>query len=230
MFDGACPWTMFPVSFCRIFGLADIELKVLCRGFYPGAKARLKLEFSPVSSNGFCRFRRLYRSSSNPDSPVVRASPPFIPIESAVSQLPKPSPGRCGKRQAARARQALEKFFRPYSGILRSKAHRRNRYHPVGGRRPKVSRNRRRCREKRPIGAEIVEQTAALRGFHERIASKAAVDERLADNLIPLMALLGGTIRISGLTDHIRANIHVCEKFIDARFRVDENQNTITVS
>jgi RNA 3'-terminal phosphate cyclase len=44
----------------------------------------------------------------------------------------------------------------------------------------------------------------------------------LADNLIPLLALAGGQIRTVAITDHIRANIYVCEKFLDVWFKVDE--------
>ena len=50
----------------------------------------------------------------------------------------------------------------------------------------------------------------------------------LADNLIPLLALVGGTIKTDKITGHIRSNIYVCEQFLDVAFSIDENQKRIT--
>jgi RNA 3'-terminal phosphate cyclase len=56
----------------------------------------------------------------------------------------------------------------------------------------------------------------------ESLRTDAAVDVHLADNLIPLLALAGGQIRTAAVTDLIRANMNVCEKFLDVRFKLDE--------
>jgi RNA 3'-terminal phosphate cyclase len=58
--------------------------------------------------------------------------------------------------------------------------------------------------------------------------SDAAVDHHLADNLIPLLALVGGTIKTDKISGHIRSNIYVCEQFLDVAFSIDENQKRIT--
>jgi len=58
--------------------------------------------------------------------------------------------------------------------------------------------------------------------------SDAAVDHHLADNLIPLIALVGGTLKTDKITGHIRSNIYVCEQFLDVAFSIDENQKKIT--
>ena len=63
---------------------------------------------------------------------------------------------------------------------------------------------------------------AAARQLMETLRTEAAVDAHLADNLIPLLAIAGGTIRTVRITDHIRANVYVCERFLDVRFRIDE--------
>jgi RNA 3'-phosphate cyclase len=75
--------------------------------------------------------------------------------------------------------------------------------------------------------AEKVGADAAgkLLGF---INSDGVVDHHLADNLIPLLALVGGKIRTDKITGHIRSNIYVCEKFLDTRFDIDEDINAIT--
>lgn len=61
------------------------------------------------------------------------------------------------------------------------------------------------------------------------IDSKAPVDKHLADNLIPFIALIGGKIRVSEITTHTLTNIYVCEQFLDVKFEVDKENNTITV-
>jgi RNA 3'-terminal phosphate cyclase (GTP) len=69
--------------------------------------------------------------------------------------------------------------------------------------------------------AEAVGREAAHQ-LLETLHTEAAVDVHLADNLIPLLAFVGGKIKTARITDHIRANIYVCERFLDVRFRVDE--------
>ncbi|MBU2540487.1 MAG: RNA 3'-terminal phosphate cyclase [Candidatus Omnitrophica bacterium] len=60
--------------------------------------------------------------------------------------------------------------------------------------------------------------------LEEEIASGAAVDRHLADNLIPWLALLGGRLKIARLTSHTKTNIWVCEQFFGKIFRVEENE------
>jgi RNA 3'-terminal phosphate cyclase (GTP) len=69
--------------------------------------------------------------------------------------------------------------------------------------------------------AEEVGRNAA-RNLMETLRTAAAVDVHLADNLIPLLAIVGGTIKTARITDHIRANVYVCEQFLGVRFKVDE--------
>jgi len=53
------------------------------------------------------------------------------------------------------------------------------------------------------------------------LLTDAAVDNHLADNLIPLLGLVGGRIRTDDITSHIKTNIEVCEKF-GMKFSVDD--------
>ncbi len=75
--------------------------------------------------------------------------------------------------------------------------------------------------------AEEVGRDAA-RNLMETLRTEAAVDVHLADNLIPLLAITGGTIKTARITDHIRANVYVCERFLDVRFRIDEAAAMLT--
>ena len=75
--------------------------------------------------------------------------------------------------------------------------------------------------------AEKVGAEAAGKLMHI-LNSDAAVDHHLADNLIPLLALLGGRIITNKITGHILSNIYVCEKFLNVNFKIDEKRNEIT--
>ena len=76
------------------------------------------------------------------------------------------------------------------------------------------------------IRAEEIGATAA-RKILKILNSDAAADHHLADNLIPLLAVIGGTIKPDKITGHIRSNIYVCEQFLGIRFRIDEMKNLI---
>lgn len=70
--------------------------------------------------------------------------------------------------------------------------------------------------------AELVGTEAAER-LAEIIGSGAAVDEYLADQLIPFMAVASGVLRTTKITDHVRSNIYVAEKFLDSKFTIKDN-------
>jgi RNA 3'-terminal phosphate cyclase len=78
------------------------------------------------------------------------------------------------------------------------------------------------------VRAEVIGARAANR-LLELFQSSAALDHHLADNLIPLMALTGGRLKPDRITDHILANIYVCERFLDCRFDVNPRQCLITL-
>lgn len=61
----------------------------------------------------------------------------------------------------------------------------------------------------------------------KRIQCGAPVEEHLADNLLPFMAIVGGEIKIEKITGHILSGIYVIEKFLGKVFEVDEERNII---
>jgi RNA 3'-terminal phosphate cyclase (GTP) len=69
--------------------------------------------------------------------------------------------------------------------------------------------------------AEEVGREAA-RKLVQTLRTEAVVDAHLADNLIPLLAVVGGKIKTERITGHIRANIHVCEQFLGMKYKIDE--------
>jgi len=77
--------------------------------------------------------------------------------------------------------------------------------------------------------AETVGVEAA--GLLERwMQSGACLDDYMADQILPYMALAGGTCRasVARVTDHCRTNVYVIERFLPVRFEVDEEAGIIT--
>jgi RNA 3'-terminal phosphate cyclase (ATP) len=84
------------------------------------------------------------------------------------------------------------------------------------------------CLGERKRRAEDIGSSAA----HDMISminKNIPCDEHLADQLIPLLGLVGGKIRTDKITGHIRSNIYVTEKFLEVKFVVDENDNIIKI-
>ncbi len=75
--------------------------------------------------------------------------------------------------------------------------------------------------------SEDVGREAAQKLIKE-IESKAAVDKNMADNILPYLALFGGSIKTSKLTNHTLTNIYIIEQFLGKIFNVDEENNVIT--
>ncbi len=77
--------------------------------------------------------------------------------------------------------------------------------------------------------AERVGEEAA-RKFLEFDASGAVVDEHLGDQMVPLMALAKGKSALRAKkTEHLLANIAVCEKFLHKKFLFDPKEKCGTV-
>ena len=75
--------------------------------------------------------------------------------------------------------------------------------------------------------SESVGKEAAERLLKE-IKLNAPVDSHLADNLVPFLALFGGKIRVTKITNHTLTNIYVTEKFLNVKFKVDKESRVIS--
>jgi RNA 3'-phosphate cyclase len=74
----------------------------------------------------------------------------------------------------------------------------------------------------RGLKAERVGELAANK-LLEEIELGSVVDKLLADALIPFLAVTGGSIKTSEITNHTKSNIHVAEKFFDVKYKVGNN-------
>lgn len=77
------------------------------------------------------------------------------------------------------------------------------------------------------IPAEKIGETAAQK-LHESMQSKTALDNHLADMLIPFLPLVPGSIiRPAEITQHTLTNIYVTEKFLGKCVNIEEKTKTV---
>lgn len=79
----------------------------------------------------------------------------------------------------------------------------------------------------RGVPAEQVGQQAAESLIAE-LKSDATLDKHMADQMIPLLALYGGSFVCPDLTDHIKTNIYVAEQLTGKKFAVEGHQIQIS--
>lgn len=70
--------------------------------------------------------------------------------------------------------------------------------------------------------AEKIGKEAAL-NFLQEIKKKAAVDKHASDQLMIYLALVGGKIKTSQITNHAKTNAYVIEKFLPVKFNLEDN-------
>jgi len=63
----------------------------------------------------------------------------------------------------------------------------------------------------------------------KKIVEAKTIDDHLSDNLIPLLALLGGEMEAFAMTGHLETNIWTCEQFLGKIFSVSK-KDTIRIS
>jgi len=209
----------------------SIELNDMKRGFYPKGQGFIRLTIKPRcclndhgSVDDFCTHLRS-------KIPVIHLSDKsqlerIEGISAASDQLKN---AKVAERQAEGATQGLRALC-----PLRIK----NEYQPTASagsvitlwtinKQGKVFMGADALGE-RGLRAEKVGAMAAKK-LLEILNSEAIVYSHLADNLMPLLALVGGEIKTDKITGHIRSNIYVCEKFLDVKFLINEEKNQITV-
>jgi len=76
--------------------------------------------------------------------------------------------------------------------------------------------------------AELVGEEAA-KTLTAEIRSNAPVDMHLADQILPIMALVSKSkIKTSKITNHTKTNIYTIEKFLGKAFSINESNNIIS--
>lgn len=67
--------------------------------------------------------------------------------------------------------------------------------------------------------AEKVGEEAAF-ALKKEIESESALDSHMGDQIIPYLALAGGEVSVSRISEHARTNMWVCEQMLDTRLSV----------
>lgn len=52
---------------------------------------------------------------------------------------------------------------------------------------------------------------------------KGVIDSHMADQILPFLAIAGGKIQVSKITEHCRTNAYIIEKFLPLKFSFEEN-------
>lgn len=215
---------------------AEITVKIEKRGYYPKGDGKIDIRIKPkFPSENFEELSAKLKSADVKFDLLHQDNLLFI---KGVSHASKDLVGaEVAERQARAAKMALNKFEVPIairteyseaesigSGITLfagfSKTDEMDIKNPVV-----IGADNLGEKSKR---SETVGEEAAKK-LIEEIGSGAAVDAHLADNLIPYMALIGGKMKTSKITNHILSNIHVAEQFLDVKFKVDNDSKIIGV-
>ncbi|KYK30959.1 MAG: hypothetical protein AYK19_04280 [Theionarchaea archaeon DG-70-1] len=70
--------------------------------------------------------------------------------------------------------------------------------------------------------AEKVGKEAAV-ALKREINSNGALDTHMVDQIIPYLALVGGEVSTSLMSEHAKTNIWVCQQFLDTKISVSDN-------
>jgi len=185
---------------------AEIETETLRRGFYPRGGGRVRVQIRP------------WALSPGPIQLTERGSVEAIDIWNVVgSRLRR---ARVAERQlegfasvwgdAYPIRRVHQLYVDSASPGTSVHAHAH-----CGRSRLGVCAVGRRGKRAEAVGREAAEMLL------EELASGAVVDRWMADQLIPYLGLYGGSIRTSCITEHVRTNIWVTERFLSRRFTIE---------
>jgi RNA 3'-phosphate cyclase len=192
------------------FGTARV--RVSRRGYYP--------------KGGGCLVARL--AGSGVDAPLWLIEQPGVTAVRGISHAARMlAPRRVAERQADAAREALVSLgvpidiaaeygdaYSPGSGVT---------LWTMGPGGASLGGSSLGARGKR---AEDVGREAA-RLLQAEIASGAAVDRHLADQLVPFLAVAGGSLLTSEVTLHVRSNVYVAEGILGATFECDSRRVSV---
>ena len=217
------------VIFPQLRRFADFELKLTRRGYYPKGQGSIDLIITP-------KFSKKNIKKAKPYSLIDQGT--LVQVK-GVSHCSKDlADARVAERQAQAAEEAIKSLGCPVqirveccdsistgSGIILWAIFSKDEesdmvLHPI-----RIGADM--LGEKR-VSSEQVGKKAA-ESLLQEIKSGAPVDAHLCDNLIPFLAIVGGKIRTSAITDHTRANIYAVEQFFGKLYDIDEDTRVISV-
>ena len=219
---------------------AKIEARLLKRGYYPKGNGIVEIKINPkFKLNDFSSFDEFHahlKQSVNPYNLSEQCN--LIQIKGISHASKNLENAKVAERQAESAKNMLKLKFNVTITITAE-------YQDTLSTGSGItlwaifSKNKEDIDENNPIRlgsdslgeqgkiAEIVGEEAANRLIRQ-IESKAPVDRHLADQILPFMALAGGNVKISEITNHCSTNIYTIEQFLGKIFEVEEDTKIIS--
>lgn len=197
-----------------------IELRILKRGYFPKGGGKVSLSINPLYEN-------IAELENIPRINVIKLGN-LEQIKGVVNVSTELEEKQVGERIKSSAENILKEFDAPINirveynqslsvggGIVLWAISSNGEAYPIYGGDALIERGK----KSEDIGKEAAEK------LKEEIKAAQGVDSHLADQLIPYMALLPGSEISSGeITDHALTNIYVVEKFLNVKFKVEENK------
>lgn len=219
---------------------ADIECKLLKRGYYPKGNGKVEIKINPTYKisdfNNFSEFCDNLKNNAPKTNLIEQGN--LIQIKGISHASSGLQNANVAERQAKAAEIALKKYNCPIkidiaynevlstgSGIVLWAIFSKDKdeidsINPIRLGADSLG--------ERGKKAELVGEEAAQSLIRE-IESKAPVDRHLADQILPFMALVGNSrIKTSEITSHTRTNIYTIEQFLGKKFSIEENNKIIS--
>ncbi|MBI4020193.1 MAG: RNA 3'-terminal phosphate cyclase [Candidatus Aenigmarchaeota archaeon] len=205
-------YDFFENIFCRYLSIMGIEVKpeITGYGFYPRGGGSISVEVNPGKIRPICLTERggyletgLFSIASTDLKPQK------------VAERQSDSAGKV-LSTARRAQKYVDSLSTGSSVHMDS--HYENCILGAG------------CLGERGMQAEKVGESCALL-LKKQADSGACLDEWMADQILPYMALATpSAVSVAAVTDHVRTNIWVIEKFLPVEFSIDENSTPKKIS
>lgn len=214
-----------------------LEVKILRRGYNPAGQGKVEIFIKPmIKRSTFQTFDAFAEEVRSKIKPFKLSAQGKLQLIRGVSHASKSlEEAKVAERQSHAAQQALSKATEvrirseysdsasPGSGItvwaIYSKLNGEVEYEePIRLGADGLG--------KRGLPAESVGRSAAER-LLKSMDSRAPVDSKLADNLIPFLALVGGELLLEEFSNHTLTNIDVVKEFLGTEFDIDKNLRTI---
>ena len=219
---------------------ADIEIKLIKRGYYPKGNGKVEIKINPkYKISDFNNFEEFHKNlKENAPKFNLTEQGHLMQIKGISHASSNLKEAKVSERQASSAELLLK---RRYSIPININSEYQNTLSTGSGITlwAIFSKNRNDINENNPIRlgadalgeqgkkAEVVGNEAASNLVME-IESGAAVDSHLADQLIPFMGLLPGSgMLVPEVSKHTLTNIYVVEKFLPVKFMVEGNKISV---
>jgi RNA 3'-terminal phosphate cyclase (GTP) len=226
----AMPYDYFKeILLPHLMDLADIKVELVKRGYYPRGGGEIKIEINPkYKLKDFRDLNELLDSLEKKQKYNLIDQGSLLKIKGVSHASSSLKDAEVAERQAKSAEDKLKQLNVPVE--IKTEYHQT--LSPGTGIVLYAIFNKENIRigadslGERGKKSEKVGKEAADKLINE-INYKAPVDEYLADNLIPFLALCKGKIKVAKISNHTLTNIYVVEKFLGKTFKIDKKNKII---